>query len=66
MPQRSENKLYLWNQCKPIEPVHVFEDHKDVVKEFVWRMKGGGHPDIGIHINMHFIFSYSYVHIYIH
>ncbi|CAJ0852094.1 9793_t:CDS:10 [Entrophospora sp. SA101] len=34
MPQRSENKLYLWNQCKPNEPVHVFEDHKDVVKEF--------------------------------
>lgn len=47
MPQRSENALHLWNRENPQSPVESFADHKDVVKEFVWRIKGGGDPVIG-------------------
>ena len=61
MPQRSENNLYLWNQDKPEVPVHAFKGHKDVVKEFVWRMKGGGHPDIGMHVYLFICLSISWL-----
>ncbi|CAG8616522.1 10809_t:CDS:2, partial [Acaulospora morrowiae] len=47
MPQRSENKLYLWNQENPQSPVDSFVGHNDVVKEFVWRIKGGGDQNVG-------------------
>ncbi|KAG9301687.1 hypothetical protein G9A89_016758 [Geosiphon pyriformis] len=46
MPQRSENTLYLWNRENPEKPVYAFRGHTDVVKEFVWRVKGGGDPDV--------------------
>ncbi|CAG8594124.1 7828_t:CDS:10, partial [Paraglomus occultum] len=46
MPQRLETTLYLWNREKPEKPVHSFQGHKDVVKEFVWRMKGGGDSNV--------------------
>ena len=48
MPQRSEYNLYLWNQKNPKNHIHAFEGHKDVVKEFVWRIKSDGDPMIGI------------------
>jgi len=48
MPQRSEYKLYLWNQKNPQKHVHTFEGHRDVVKEFVWRIKSDGDSMIGI------------------
>jgi hypothetical protein len=47
MPQRSEKTLYLWNRNQPQSPVHAFAGHQDVVKEFVWRQKGGGDTTIG-------------------
>jgi hypothetical protein len=40
MPQRTETSLYLYNREKPEKPVHSFDGHTDIVKEFVWRWKG--------------------------
>ncbi|KAI9280612.1 hypothetical protein BC943DRAFT_348082 [Umbelopsis sp. AD052] len=40
MPQRTETTLFLYNREKPEKPVHSFEGHTDIVKEFVWRWKG--------------------------
>ena len=46
MPQRLETSLSLWNSDKPEKPVHSFQGHKDVVKEFVWRTREGGDSDV--------------------
>ncbi|GES75763.1 WD repeat protein [Rhizophagus clarus] len=46
MPQRSEKNLYLWNKENLQTRIHAFEGHKDVVKEFVWRVKSDGDPTI--------------------
>ncbi|CAG8536370.1 3074_t:CDS:2, partial [Acaulospora colombiana] len=47
MPQRSESTLYLWNRENPQSPVDSFAGHNDVVKEFVWRIKGGNNQNVG-------------------
>ncbi|RHZ79404.1 hypothetical protein Glove_146g41 [Diversispora epigaea] len=46
MPQRSETALHLWNLENTQSPVESFTEHRDVVKEFVWRIKGGGDQSI--------------------
>jgi WD40 repeat protein len=40
LPQRSEHALELFGTSG--SPVQRFEGHEDVVKEFVWRTRGGG------------------------
>ena len=37
LPQRKDNKLYLWDCNSLAEPLIVFSGHTDIVKEFVWR-----------------------------
>ncbi|KAI9328020.1 WD40-repeat-containing domain protein [Zopfochytrium polystomum] len=41
MPQRKENTLTLWSCDRLDEPVTTFAGHTDVVREFVWRVRGG-------------------------
>ncbi|KZT54266.1 hypothetical protein CALCODRAFT_473689 [Calocera cornea HHB12733] len=45
MAQRGENALDMWSFNSPEKPVHRFEGHSNVVKEFVWRSRGGGDLD---------------------
>ncbi|KAL5504871.1 hypothetical protein ACEPAH_7534 [Sanghuangporus vaninii] len=42
VPQRGESVLELWNYDDSRAPVHTFDGHTDVVKEFVWRARDGG------------------------
>ncbi|KAL5521189.1 hypothetical protein ACEPAG_9112 [Sanghuangporus baumii] len=42
VPQRGESVLELWNYDDGRAPVHTFDGHTDVVKEFVWRARDGG------------------------
>ncbi|TFK47373.1 hypothetical protein OE88DRAFT_1811180 [Heliocybe sulcata] len=37
LPQRGETALELYADDNPGAPIHTFEGHTDVVKEFVWR-----------------------------
>jgi WD40 repeat protein len=37
MPQRKDNNLYLWNRDIQNTPVYIFEGHKNLPTEFVWR-----------------------------
>jgi WD40 repeat protein len=39
MPARDDSSLKLWNLDDLGAPIHTFQGHKDVVKEFVWRGK---------------------------
>ncbi|KAJ3332972.1 hypothetical protein HDU76_012391 [Blyttiomyces sp. JEL0837] len=41
MPQRKDNVLSLWSTENLADPVFTFAGHTDVVREFVWRVKGG-------------------------
>src|SRR4051794_22246048 len=43
LPQRGSTTLKMWAHDQGESPVHAFEGHTDVVKEFVWR-KGGRGP----------------------
>ncbi|KAI8822647.1 uncharacterized protein EV422DRAFT_524852 [Fimicolochytrium jonesii] len=40
MPQRKDTNLLLWDCDNLVNPVHSFEGHTDVPKEFVWRVRG--------------------------
>jgi WD repeat-containing protein 59 len=42
IPQRGETALELWTARDGHNPLHVFEGHTDVVKQFVWRQGGKG------------------------
>jgi WD40 repeat protein len=41
LPQRSETTLRVWARGPPAREIGKFEGHTDVVKEFVWRVRGG-------------------------
>ncbi|GAA93933.1 uncharacterized protein L969DRAFT_92162 [Mixia osmundae IAM 14324] len=41
LPQRSEHALDIWGRHAPGQPVLKLSGHDDVVKEFVWRVRGG-------------------------
>lgn len=43
LPQRGANTLDLFG-LKSSQPVETFEGHENVVKEFVWRSRGGEDP----------------------
>ena len=47
LPQRGEDALEMFSTSAnaPAEPIQRFEGHDDVVKEFVWRVRGGDNPD---------------------
>ncbi|EJT99661.1 hypothetical protein DACRYDRAFT_117853 [Dacryopinax primogenitus] len=45
MSQRGENTLDMWSYGAPNKPVYQFEGHTNVVKEFVWRTRGGADLD---------------------
>lgn len=40
LPQRGESTLEMYVHEDPYQPLHTFDGHKDVVKEFVWRRGG--------------------------
>ena len=48
LPQRSETRLELWGfsessgESEDAECVIRFEGHRDIVKEYVWRVRSGG------------------------
>ena len=44
LPQRGEKELEMFGM-ESSSPVETFEGHDDVVKEFVWRTRGGQNPD---------------------
>lgn len=41
LPQRGDTSLSMWNKEEPEAPVHRFEGHKDIVKEYLFRTRGG-------------------------
>ena len=41
LPQRGDTSLGMWAKDKPEEPVHRFEGHGDIVKEYLIRTQGG-------------------------
>lgn len=41
LPQRGETVLEMYAHDDPRNPIHTFEGHTDVVKEFVWRRGEG-------------------------
>ncbi|KAG8910650.1 hypothetical protein FRC01_006210, partial [Tulasnella sp. 417] len=41
LPQRGETALEMWSPDQTDQPIHTVEGHTDVVKEYVWRFKGG-------------------------
>ncbi|WVO15839.1 hypothetical protein L204_103501 [Cryptococcus depauperatus] len=43
LPQRGENALEMFGMDST-DPVESFEGHENVVKDFVWRMRGGDDP----------------------
>ncbi|KAG8889459.1 hypothetical protein FRC00_014497, partial [Tulasnella sp. 408] len=45
LPQRGETALEMWSPDQTDQPVHTVEGHTDVVKEYVWRFKGGHDPE---------------------
>lgn len=44
LPQRSENTVKFWSRDRPSSAVHELTGHHDVVREFLWRTKGGNEP----------------------
>lgn len=47
LPQRGETQLEMWSPAQADTPVFGVEGHTDVVKEYVWRSKGGTDMDFG-------------------
>ncbi len=48
LPQRGETELEMWKPDASAtieEPIYTVEGHTDVVKEYVWRWRGGGDPE---------------------
>lgn len=45
LPQRGDTSLSLWAKDKPDSPVHRFEGHRDIVKEYLIRTQGGSDRD---------------------
>ncbi|UZJ56348.1 hypothetical protein CBS101457_005668 [Exobasidium rhododendri] len=45
LPQRGDTSLGMWAKDKPDEPVHRFEGHRDIVKEYLIRTQGGSNRD---------------------
>ncbi|KAG9000661.1 hypothetical protein FRB94_005314 [Tulasnella sp. JGI-2019a] len=45
LPQRGETTLEMWTPDKPDDPIWTAEGHTDVVKEYVWRSRGGNDRD---------------------
>ncbi|KDQ10706.1 hypothetical protein BOTBODRAFT_639736 [Botryobasidium botryosum FD-172 SS1] len=45
LPHRGENYLELWRRDQPKTPVERIIGHEDVVKEYVWRTRGGLNND---------------------
>ncbi|KAG9021212.1 hypothetical protein FS837_007474, partial [Tulasnella sp. UAMH 9824] len=45
LPQRGETALEMWSPDQTDQPIHTVEGHTDVVKEYVWRFKGGHDPE---------------------
>ncbi|CAG8432743.1 7070_t:CDS:10 [Diversispora eburnea] len=41
-----QTAVHLWNLENTRYPVESFTEHQDVVKEFVWRIRGGGNQSI--------------------
>ncbi|KAG0148717.1 hypothetical protein CROQUDRAFT_75131 [Cronartium quercuum f. sp. fusiforme G11] len=41
LPQRLDRVLRMWSQSCPTNPIAIFAGHKDTVREFVWRTRGG-------------------------
>ncbi|PWN40049.1 hypothetical protein IE81DRAFT_349606 [Ceraceosorus guamensis] len=41
LPQRGDTSLSMWHKSNPETPVKRFEGHKDTVKEFLYRTRGG-------------------------
>ncbi len=41
LPQRGGTSLEMWSYDNPEDPIESFDGHADVVKEFVWRSRGG-------------------------
>ncbi|EGG06630.1 uncharacterized protein MELLADRAFT_86473 [Melampsora larici-populina 98AG31] len=41
LPQRSDHVLSMWSQSCPTKPIAIFSGHRDTVREFVWRTRGG-------------------------
>lgn len=49
LPHRGENYLEFWRRDQPQTPVERIVGHEDVVKEYVWRTRGGLDPTHGKH-----------------
>lgn len=49
-PHRESAKLELYRSDKVDEPVHTFEGFEGVVKEYVWRLKGGESDAYGMQV----------------
>lgn len=47
LPQRSEFAVKIYAKDMPEKEVWKLEGHKDVVREFLWRTKGGHNSDDG-------------------
>ncbi|MCO5555789.1 hypothetical protein L7F22_009334 [Adiantum nelumboides] len=41
LPQRGDTSLSMWSKSQVDEPVHRFNGHKDLVKEYLFRTRGG-------------------------
>ncbi|KAH9812216.1 hypothetical protein DFH28DRAFT_979145 [Melampsora americana] len=41
LPQRSDHVVSMWSQSCPTKPIAIFSGHRDTVREFVWRTRGG-------------------------
>lgn len=47
LPQRGDTTLEMWVPDRPDDPIWTAEGHTDVVKEYVWRSKGGADLECG-------------------
>ncbi|OAV96335.1 hypothetical protein PTTG_00659 [Puccinia triticina 1-1 BBBD Race 1] len=45
LPQRSDHVLKMWSADQPSTPIASFSGHEDVVREFVWRTRGGANSN---------------------
>ncbi|KAN0061898.1 hypothetical protein ACQY0O_005892 [Thecaphora frezii] len=45
LPQRGDTSLSMWAKDHPEAPMAVFEGHTDIVKEYLFRTKGGQNRD---------------------
>ncbi|PWN35797.1 uncharacterized protein FA14DRAFT_160800 [Meira miltonrushii] len=44
LPQRGDTSLSMWSKSQVDEPVHRFNGHRDLVKEYLFRTRGGEDP----------------------